>query len=1115
MASKTTYELEVKLGATTSASFKKNLKNAENALSELNGVSNKIMAGIAAGVTATAAISAYEISKAVETYTGFEQEMATVKGISGATASEFEEMKQAALDAGRSTIYTAEESASALEYMSLAGWDGKTSIAGLMPILRMAAATGKELGTTSDLVTDSMSALQIGVGDLDDYLDMLIQTNNRANTTAEDLMGALIKTGGAAKVLGADLGDTITALGILANNGLKGEEAGTALNSILTRIASNSTALKELSRINVSLFDDKGSFIGLEETLESINAAMADFTDEQKAKSLADIAGVRRYSQMEYLLEAVRQNAETGTSAWDTLNGYVNDSSGALENMYETTTDTLLNAQKKLESAEEDMQIRVTDIFSEDAKDMISWLAEELPNATDSIVEFAEAHEGEFAQAIEGAGEGIVFLWENGIAAGKWIIIHRGAIVGALSGITAGIMLLKAEIAGMQMLSFFTNPLNLAVSVAGIAITAFAGIAGALHDANREAVNSDLERHFGNISLSLKEIRDAADYIAGSGSLTGVLEALKEFNELESISGKMDEAVSELNKLQWKISVGMELSEEDNENYEKEIDNYVKAAQEYAEQSQYAVSISMSLAFDENDVKGQDIAGKINKFYEETNLELADWGSRLNEAVNEAFNDGLLDIHEEELITQLQSQMTDIQRRIADGKFQAKLSLLEKEYAGGDIDADSFRNLQEELASQSEENAGARREAYENEYGAAYNAYKGGALTDSEFEIASDKMWSNFVSETAGEQVRSVEFQLDAITDRYSDAIEAYKKAVQDALSDYGDAANSDQWEDDPETMWNYLLSAVRKNGPDKESKLAVEELLGTMSPTIDELYAYKSGDDWDSLNKETQKSIQDVLETVEFLRGMTARNGILGTAKGDTDALQKYVVSEAENSQNNYGYISDYIEQNYKDLAGYASAVAQQSVQESLETAKAETIQPTVESMYAYSQEYISQTFEKGFSTTAPLELVLNPAISASDDFSNLSSLRNGSYVYHNAEGGIYNKPILTTFAEEGPEAALPLDGSERAKGLWARAGQILGILPEGTRDHTLLNEVSKLSDTGSSERGVQIAYNPNIIIQGNASEGDIQRALSVSLDELREMLAEINREEMRAAFG
>lgn len=452
MASKTTYELEVKIGAGTSHSWKATLGKVEAGLQGVNSLSNKIMAGMAAGVTAAAATATYAISNAVDTYTSFEQEMATVQSISGASATELLSMKEAALDAGASTVFTATEAASALEYMSLAGWDVNTSISGLTPILSLAAATGKELQTTSDLVTDSMSALGIEVGDLDMYLDKLVMTNNKANTTAEQLMEALVKTGGASRTLGADLDDTVTALGVLANNGLKGMEAGTALNAIFVRLAGNTTALKELNKLGVDLWDDKGKFVGFKEGLDQINAAMSDLTDEQRTRSLKNVAGTHYYSQMAYLLDSVGQTGDD-SSAWDSLEGKIANSTGALENMYDITTDTLENAQKRLESAKEDMQIRIVDVFSDDAKDFVSWLAESLPNVTESIVDFAEAHQGEFAKTLEGLEEGIENIWEYGIAAGQWVLRHKGAITGALSGMASGMILLKTAMLGINIAS--------------------------------------------------------------------------------------------------------------------------------------------------------------------------------------------------------------------------------------------------------------------------------------------------------------------------------------------------------------------------------------------------------------------------------------------------------------------------------------------------------------------------------------------------------------------------------------------------------------------------------------------------------------------------------------
>ena len=223
MAKKTTYVTEIELGARKNSSWGE-LKGATAALDRLDSAATKIGKTIlTAGAAVVTGVTAAAV-QASEVYKGFEQEMANVASISQATASQYVQLKDAALDAGAKTVYTAEEAAQALEYMSLAGWDVNKSTQALMPVLKMAAATQKELGTTSDLITDSMGALKLEVEDLSGYMDMLIAANNNSNTSAEQLMQALIKTGGAARTVGADLPDTITALGVLANNGTKAEE---------------------------------------------------------------------------------------------------------------------------------------------------------------------------------------------------------------------------------------------------------------------------------------------------------------------------------------------------------------------------------------------------------------------------------------------------------------------------------------------------------------------------------------------------------------------------------------------------------------------------------------------------------------------------------------------------------------------------------------------------------------------------------------------------------------------------------------------------------------------------------------------------------------------------
>ena len=207
--------------------------------------------------------------------------MANTSAIAGASADDYAKLSAAAREAGKATTFTASEAADALGYMALAGWNVEESTAALTPVLKLAEATQADLATTSDQVTDSMSAMGVGIDDLQGYLDVIVTTNNKANTTAADLMDAFIGCGGAARAAGMNYKETSTALGILANNGIKGSEAGTALNSMLVRISTKDVAQKAFKDLGVAVYDSSGEMRNMRDILVDLNGAMAGMTQEQ------------------------------------------------------------------------------------------------------------------------------------------------------------------------------------------------------------------------------------------------------------------------------------------------------------------------------------------------------------------------------------------------------------------------------------------------------------------------------------------------------------------------------------------------------------------------------------------------------------------------------------------------------------------------------------------------------------------------------------------------------------------------------------------------------------------------------------------------------------------
>lgn len=381
-------ELAIKIAGKVENSFKQSLGVTEDGLNKIASVAKKA-AAVAAAAFAAVKVGDF-ISGAVDEYAEFEQAMANTSAIAGASADDYAKLSAAAREAGKATTFTASEAADALGYMALAGWNVEESTAALTPVLKLAEATQADLATTSDQVTDSMSAMGVGIDDLQGYLDVIVTTNNKANTTAADLMDAFIGCGGAARAAGMNYKETSTALGILANNGIKGSEAGTALNSMLVRISTKDVAQKAFKDLGVAVYDSSGEMRNMRDILVDLNGAMAGMTQEQKNSYMSAIAGTNYYSQFGYLLDGVKEGVDGSASAWDELAGAIDNSTGALDAMDATATGTLQGALARFQSAISDLKISMVEDFGPYAMQIIDAVALKIPDITAGFSELIQ-----------------------------------------------------------------------------------------------------------------------------------------------------------------------------------------------------------------------------------------------------------------------------------------------------------------------------------------------------------------------------------------------------------------------------------------------------------------------------------------------------------------------------------------------------------------------------------------------------------------------------------------------------------------------------------------------------------------------------------------------------
>lgn len=503
MANKQRFDIEI--GAQVDPSVRKAASNAQSILGSIVG-GNLISSGIQAAIGGIQSMA----SGALDTYRDYQKSMANTAGIAGITdksSADFQKLSEAAEAAGEATAFTSAQAGDALGYMALAGWDADKSTSALMPTLKLAEATGADLATTADLVTNSMNAMGVSFDDLDGYFDVIIKANNKSATTAGELMEAFTGVGGAAKAAGQDYKTTSTALGILANAGTKGAEAGTALNSILVRMTSKQEAMNAYKKLGVSIYDAAGNTRNFGDILKDTSKAMEGMTEEQKNSYLSAIAGTNYYSTYNQLLEGVNETVDGGASAWDKLSGEIQNSNNALDTMHKTTTDTVDYAFSLLDSALQNVQLQFLKAFGPEIQSAVQYVAGEvLPkvaNAAENLGNFIQdpviVKFKEFKDWVGDVGDKISefnsFLSEHQeiLVAAAWavgglttalLIYNRAAILASVrSGIETGILIAMyaAEWATAAATTALGAAFNFLTSPITILILLFAGLMAATY----------------------------------------------------------------------------------------------------------------------------------------------------------------------------------------------------------------------------------------------------------------------------------------------------------------------------------------------------------------------------------------------------------------------------------------------------------------------------------------------------------------------------------------------------------------------------------------------------------------------------------------------------------
>ena len=452
------FNLEAVLSMDTSE-YDRGLSNAENKTGSLKSTITKLGIG-----TAVAGIGKAAIGVGQDFEAGMSQVAATM-GISSDAVrrneGDFKLLSDAAKEAGSTTQFSATQSAEALNYLALAGNDAQTSVSLLPTVLNAAAAGGLELGYASDLITDSMSALGLETEDTTTFVDQLAKTSQKSNTSLGQLGEAILTVGGTAKKLKGGTVELNTALGILADNGIKGAEGGTALrNVILSLSAPTDSAAKELKKLGVNAYDANGNFRSLDDIFIDLHKSTNNLSESAKNQAFTKIFNKTDLKAVETML------ASCG-GRFDELSGAIENSAGAAAETANTMNTNLKGAITTLNSALEGMGIAIYEKFKEPLTKAVNTAATSIQNL---IKAFNEGKLDKTLIAIGSALAGVVTYM--GIMKGYAIVT---SVLSVGKALLTAVTMVKSLSGAMAILNtvLLANPIGLIVGAIGALVAAF------------------------------------------------------------------------------------------------------------------------------------------------------------------------------------------------------------------------------------------------------------------------------------------------------------------------------------------------------------------------------------------------------------------------------------------------------------------------------------------------------------------------------------------------------------------------------------------------------------------------------------------------------------------
>lgn len=687
--------------------------------------------------------ASFGVAESVNSFQDFESMMSQVKAISGATGQAFDDLTAKAQEMGATTKFTATESAEAFNYMAMAGWKPQQMIDGISGIMSLAAASGEDLGTTSDIVTDAITAFGLTAGDAGHFADVLAQASANANTDVSMLGESFKYVAPVAGAMKYSIEDTSLALGLMASANVKGSMSGTALKTSIANMVKPTNDMAEaMDKYGISITDGEGNLKSLKGVIDNVRGSLGGLSRDEQTAVASTIFGKEAMAGMLAIVNASEED-------YNKLSNAIYNANDAAEDMADTMLDNLKGSFTLMQSAIEGTENAFGKRLSPYLRGIAGGITDMMPEITDGINAVMDVVDDKIAGVkrkitdMTGSDEWknadlfgkIDIAWDSIIAKpfGNWVsgdgaqlissglgtlfssaaaILPGGEKAGLTSWLSAGVLAKGAvaiaqkgksvvetlspigdaisnitEAAGSanDVMDFASNlgsmiPMGAKVGLAAAGITAaIIGIKLAIDKYNQTQLENSLEEHFGKIKLSADEVKDVAAGILNQKYLTNVELALNEVQNADNLRAEAQKALESNDVLEFKSRVGITLTADEQQEYTDNINTFVKSKISELESHTFAAHIHVQTYLGGTE-DGQTLAQNIKEWARADNLELSDLSSQLSQKVSEALKDGIVDANEEEAISALQEKMNNITARWKEAEAQAQWDWINQKY---------------------------------------------------------------------------------------------------------------------------------------------------------------------------------------------------------------------------------------------------------------------------------------------------------------------------------------------------------------------------------------------------------------------------------------------------